>query len=96
MQDMIQQYRAIISSNRRSRVIVTSVFDHLDIPPYPKTSANRIIHFVSLQGLLLNDNASLLEARAFIAKHMSKVCYAYISSMFDQLTQIGSILHCRW
>jgi hypothetical protein len=88
---MIQQYGAVICTNGRFAVSATEVFDHLDIPAYPKTSVTGVIHFVHFQKPLLGEDASLTEARDVIAKHMSKVRYAKpILPIYSNLRRFNS------
>ena len=81
-QDLIQEYGAVVSTNGRSRISVTESFDHLDVPAYPKTSADGVIHFVHFASPLIGTDASKAEAKGMISKHMSKVCITYTLSEY--------------
>jgi hypothetical protein len=78
---MIQEYGCVISSNYQRTISVDSVYDHFDIPSYPKTSATGIAHFVHFQSPLIQEGASKAEVNKAMNRQMSKVCCAYAKYM---------------
>jgi hypothetical protein len=81
MQDMIREFGCVVSSNHRSTISVDNVYDHFDIPSYPKTSATGVAHFVHFPSPLIQDGDSKTEVHKAMSRQMSKVCSAYTGYM---------------
>ena len=81
MQDMVREFGCVISSNHRSTVSVDSVYDHFDVPSYPKTSATGVAHFIHFPSPLIQEGDSKSEVHKAMTRQMSKVCTAYAGYM---------------
>jgi hypothetical protein len=55
MQDMIREFGCVISSNYQNTISVNNVYNHFDVPNYPKTSATGVAYFVHFPGPLIQD-----------------------------------------
>ena len=77
MQNQLRDFGFTLCSNGRSKVFINKVFDHLDIPYYPKTSLEGVAHFVHFSDPLLTNDASTSEVYKIAKEQMSKVCRAY-------------------
>ncbi len=73
MQDQLQDFGYTLYSNSRSKVSINKVFDHLNIPYYPKTSFKSVAHFVHfLDPLLINDTL-MSKVYKIVKEQISKV-----------------------
>jgi hypothetical protein len=77
MQDMIQEFGCVVSSNHQSIVSVDNVYNYFNVLNYPKTSAISVAHFVHFLSLLIQDRDLKAEVQKAINQQMSKVCIAY-------------------
>jgi hypothetical protein len=62
---------------------VDNVYDHFDVPNYPKTSATSVAHFVHFPSPLIQDGDSKVEVQKAINRQVSKVCAAYAGCMLN-------------
>lgn len=77
MQTQLREFGCTLSSNGRSNVSINEVFDHLDIPYYPKTSVEGVAHFIHFSEALLTPDTPKNEVFRIAKEQMSKVCQAY-------------------
>jgi hypothetical protein len=93
---MIQEYGCIFSTNGRSHISVSQVYDYYDIPAYPKTSLDGIAHFVTFSSPIIPITATLPEVIPILTQQMSKVSVAYAKYMpicfEDKLIFLDTIL----
>jgi hypothetical protein len=78
-----EQFGLVLSSNGRSTVSVTEVYDTTSIPPYPMTSDSGVAYFIHYEKLICNPGCTAQEAQVQIGKQMSQVCLAYAKLMFS-------------
>src|SRR5271166_2318362 len=81
MQDMAREFGCVISGHCQSTISVDSVYDHFDVPSYPKTSVMGIAHFVHFPSPLIQEGALKPEVHKVMNRQMSKVCVAYAEYM---------------
>jgi hypothetical protein len=74
MQNQLQEFGCTLSSNGRSKVSINEVFDHLDVPYYPKTSLDGVAHFIHYSSPLLTPDTLRDEVFRIAKEQMSKVC----------------------
>jgi hypothetical protein len=77
VQDQLRDFGCTLCSNGRSKVSINEVFDHLDIPYYPKTSLEGVVHFVHFSNPLLMNNTLTSKVYKIAKEQMSKVYRAY-------------------
>lgn len=77
IQEDIQQFGCILSSNGRSKVSIDQIYDHIDIPSYPKTSINGVGHFIHFETPIIQDSSTASEIYHIAKRQMSKVYSAY-------------------
>ena len=77
IQSTLQQFGAIISSNRRSHITVQGAQDHIDVPAYPETTPEGIAHFIHFAKPLIDKDTPRRDVLQIMTQHMSKVCRAY-------------------
>jgi len=69
---MVQATGVLVSRSSNYHVTVKEVQDHLDIPEYPDTSPDGVLHFIHIKSKFNREDrqsiASLFE------RYMSKVC----------------------
>jgi hypothetical protein len=75
MQSMLQTYGYVISSRGRQQVTISEVQDHLNMPPYPATDKNGILHFIHTKSNLEGIDESGIQA--IFREQMSNVCLIY-------------------
>lgn len=72
---MLKEYGAVINSSNKYKVVVSEVEDHIDIPEYPSTNKNGILHFIHTTSELGDGSKKTLDE--LINRYMSKVSCAY-------------------
>ncbi|KAH8586740.1 hypothetical protein B0O99DRAFT_695204 [Bisporella sp. PMI_857] len=72
----IKSFGCTLSSNGRSSVAIKEVFDHLDIPYYPKTSSEGVGHFVHFAEPLFSLDASKSDVFRIAREQMSKIQFS--------------------
>lgn len=77
MQDDLQEFGVTLCRSSRHSISINEVFDHLDIPYYPKTSLNGIAHFIHFSTSLVHPEMSKKEVYQVALEQMSKVCSLY-------------------
>jgi hypothetical protein len=79
IQEDIQQFGCILSSNGRSKVSIGQIYDHIDIPSYPKTSINGVGHFIHFETPIIQDSSTASEIYYIAKRQMSREYSAYTS-----------------
>ena len=72
---MVAEQGVVVSLNGRKKVVVSEIQDHFDIPEYPMTQVDGILHFIHLKSIF--DRTNLLSVRPIFSQYISKVCIIY-------------------
>ena len=76
IQAAIEKDGVVIASNGKKKVIISEVQDHLDVPEYPITDKNGVLHFIHIK-TQIDRETSIGTQWDLIGRHMSKVFRAY-------------------
>ena len=73
MQESIEEYGVIISSNGHNSIKVEDARDHQSMPSYPETSIEDIAYFIHFNKLLITSETSKDEVIKIITRQMSNI-----------------------
>ncbi|KAL2038070.1 hypothetical protein N7G274_009290 [Stereocaulon virgatum] len=80
---MVAEQGLVVSLNGRKEVVVSEIQDHFDIPEYPMTQVDGILHFVHLKSTFKRTNP--LSIRPILSQYISKIQFG-----MSQVDQINS------
>lgn len=68
----------ILSSNGRHMISANEAIDHFDMPFYPKTSIEGVVHFISYSSPLIQEDSTLDQVYKVAKAEISKACVQHM------------------